>query len=129
MWETFPEIIRQHAILSSAVVLLVIVIITLVQKSIYTIGPTEVGLVRKRYGAPLPEDNPVAFHGEAGYQADLLMPGLRFKSVLVYAVTKYPPGCRYRLVRSASWSPKLDSLCPLAPSPRSIPRPLAISPI
>ena len=90
MWETFPEIIQQHAIVSSSVVLLVIVIVTLVQKSIYTIGPTEVGLVRKRFGAPLPEDNPVAFHGEAGYQADLLMPGLRFKSVLVYAVTKYP---------------------------------------
>src|ERR1035441_473033 len=90
MWESFPEIIQQHAIVSSAVVLLIIVIVTLIQRSIYTIGPTEVGLVRKRYGAPLPEDNPVACHGEAGYQADLLMPGLRFKSVLVYAVTKYP---------------------------------------
>ena len=46
--------------------------------------------MRKRFGAALPEDNPVAFHGEAGYQADLLMPGLRFKFVLVYAVTKHP---------------------------------------
>src|SRR5208283_166333 len=33
---------------------------------------------------------PIAFLGEAGYQADLLMPGLRFKFVLVYAVTKHP---------------------------------------
>jgi regulator of protease activity HflC (stomatin/prohibitin superfamily) len=49
-----------------------------------------VGLVRKRFGAALPEDNPIAFLGEAGYQADLLMPGLRFKFVLVYAVTKHP---------------------------------------
>jgi hypothetical protein len=49
-----------------------------------------VGLVRKRVGAALPEDNPIAFLGEAGYQADLLMPGLRFKFVLVYAVTKHP---------------------------------------
>jgi len=46
-------------------------------KSIYSIGPTEVGLVRKRFGKKLPGDNPVAFKGEAGYQAELLMPGLR----------------------------------------------------
>ena len=79
-----------HTIVWGGIVLLIIAIITLALKSIYSIGPTEVGLVRKRFGAALPEDNPVAFHGEAGYQADLLMPGLRFKFVLVYAVTKYP---------------------------------------
>jgi uncharacterized membrane protein YqiK len=81
---------QQHHFLSTLIVLLIIAIIILVVKSIYSIGPTQVGLVRKRFGAPLPEDNPIAFHGEAGYQADLLMPGLRFKFVLVYAVTKYP---------------------------------------
>jgi hypothetical protein len=58
--------------------------------SIYSIGPTQVGLVRKRFGSKLPGDNPVAFRGEAGYQADMLMPGLRFKLCLVYAVTKHP---------------------------------------
>jgi hypothetical protein len=58
--------------------------------SIYSIGPTQVGLVRKRFGKKLPGDNPVAFLGEAGYQADMLMPGLRFKLSLVYAVTKHP---------------------------------------
>jgi hypothetical protein len=58
--------------------------------SIYSIGPTEVGLVRKRFGARLPGDNPLAFRGEAGYQAEVLMPGLRFKLWLVYAVTKHP---------------------------------------
>jgi uncharacterized membrane protein YqiK len=58
--------------------------------SVYSIGPTEVGLVRRRFGRKLPGDNPVAFNGEAGYQAQLLMPGLRFKFVLVYAVTKAP---------------------------------------
>ena len=88
--ETFPEMIQQHFLASSSVVLLIIVVITLVLKSIYSIGPTQVGLVRKRFGASLPEDNPVALNGEAGYQADLLMPGLRFKFVLVYAVTKHP---------------------------------------
>ena len=58
--------------------------------SIYSIGPNQVGLIRKRFGAKLPGDNPVAFHGEAGYQAGLLMPGLRFKFCLPYAVTKHP---------------------------------------
>jgi uncharacterized membrane protein YqiK len=90
MWETIQEIIQQHPLLSGFIILLIIAIITLILKSIYSIGPTQVGLVRKRFGAALPEDNPIAFHGEAGYQADLLMPGLRFKNVLVYAVTKHP---------------------------------------
>ncbi len=58
--------------------------------SIYSIGPTQVGLVRKRFGTKLPGDNPLAFHGEAGYQGEMLMPGLRFKFSLVFAVTKHP---------------------------------------
>src|SRR5258705_7567970 len=58
--------------------------------SIYSIGPTQVGLVRKRFGAKLPGDNPLAFRREAGYQAEMLMPGLRFKLSLVFAVTKHP---------------------------------------
>jgi hypothetical protein len=65
-------------------------LLTVFFKSIYSIGPTQVGLVRKRFGAKLPGDNPVAFRGEAGYQAELLMPGLRFKLCLVYAVTPHP---------------------------------------
>jgi SPFH domain / Band 7 family len=66
------------------------VVLAILFCSFYSIGPTEVGLVRKRFGAKLPGDNPVAFRGEAGYQADMLMPGLRFKLWLVYAVTKHP---------------------------------------
>ena len=58
--------------------------------SIYSIGPTQVGLVRKRFGRKLPGDNPIAFQREAGYQAELLMPGLRFQFYLFYAVTKHP---------------------------------------
>src|SRR5437867_9911639 len=59
--------------------------------SIRRIGPTEVGLVTKRLGwRRLNEDNPIAFDKEAGYQADLLMPGLRFKAFLVFAVDKHP---------------------------------------
>ena len=62
----------------------------IILRSIYSIGPTQVGLVRKRFGAKLPGDNPLAFRGEAGYQSELLMPGLRFKLSLVFAVTKHP---------------------------------------
>ena len=50
-------------------------ILLILLSSIYSVGPTEVGLVRKRFGSKLPGDSPVATKGEAGYQADLLMPG------------------------------------------------------
>ena len=70
--------------------LIALVLAVLILMSIYSIGPTEVGLVRKRFGRKLPGDNPIALEGEAGYQADLLMPGLRFKFVAVYAVSKHP---------------------------------------
>jgi len=53
------------------------------------VGPTQIGLVRKSFGAKLSGNNPVAFEGEAGYQAELLMPGLRFKFCLIYDVTKH----------------------------------------
>ena len=60
-------------------------------KSIKTIGPTEVGLVTKRFGlGKLADDNPIAFKGEAGYQAKLLMPGLRFKLWPIFGVKKFP---------------------------------------
>jgi hypothetical protein len=43
--------------------------------SLHKIGPTEVGLITKRFSSKkLTKDNPVAFNGEAGYQADLLCP-------------------------------------------------------
>ena len=73
-----------------AFALAVLFALILLLKSIYSIGPTQVVLIRRRFGARLPGDNPIAFKGEAGYQADLLMPGLRFKFCLIYAVTKHP---------------------------------------
>ena len=82
--------------LDSATSLLAVVVVAatglfiILLTSIYSIGPTQVGLVRKRFGTKLPGDNPLAFHGEAGYQAEMLMPGLRFKFSLVFAVTKHP---------------------------------------
>lgn len=58
--------------------------------SIKIIGPAEVGLVMKRFGKKLSDDNPIAFKDEAGYQAELLMPGFRFKMWIFYKVTKFP---------------------------------------
>ena len=59
--------------------LVAFVVVFILWPSVRVIGPTEVGLVMKRFGSKLPSDNPIAFHGEAGYQAELLMPGVRFK--------------------------------------------------
>ena len=62
-----------------------------VLSSIKVIGPAEIGLVTKKLGFKgLDEGNPIALRGEAGYQADLLMPGLRFKLWPIYGVKKYP---------------------------------------
>lgn len=74
---------------TAASILLALAIIIL--PSLKIIGPTEVGLVMKRFGfRKLSEDNPIAFNGEAGFQADLLMPGLRFKLWILYKVGKFP---------------------------------------
>jgi SPFH domain / Band 7 family len=71
-----------------AVILLVIFYLWM---SVRVVGPTEVGLVMKRFGfRKLKDDNPIAFHGEAGYQADLLMAGRRWKPWLLYEVHRYP---------------------------------------
>jgi hypothetical protein len=59
--------------------------------SFWKIGPTEMGLVRKRFGfRKLDGGNVVGFRGEAGYQAELLRTGIRFKLWLIYAVQRRP---------------------------------------
>src|SRR5450755_3749836 len=77
---------------SLIVIIIVVVIIAFVAwKSFHSVGATEVGLVGKRFAfRKLDEDNPIAFRGEAGYQATLLMPGLRFKLWPLYGVKKFP---------------------------------------
>jgi len=63
---------------------------TLILLSLHRIGPTEVGLVTRRFSRRrLSEDNPIAFQGEAGYQAELLMPGIRFQFCLLYSVQRF----------------------------------------
>ncbi len=62
-----------------------------IARSIVVIGPAQVGLVIKRVSIRHnTTDGPIAFAGEAGYQADLLMPGVRFKLWPTYTVVKYP---------------------------------------
>ena len=73
------------------VIAIAVILAFFVVKSFHFIGSTEVGLVSKRFAhRKLGEDNPIAFHGEAGYQATLLMPGLRFKLYPLFGVAKYP---------------------------------------
>ena len=76
-------------IVIGAVVVLILLVVG--YQSVNQIGPTQVGLVTKRFGLKkLKDDSPIAFHGEAGYQAVLLMPGLRFKFWPLYGVRKFP---------------------------------------
>jgi regulator of protease activity HflC (stomatin/prohibitin superfamily) len=73
------------------VVIVVVFLILLIIPSLRRIGQTEIGLVSKRFSRKkLSEDNPVAFKGEAGYQAQLLMPGIRWKFWILYKVEKFP---------------------------------------
>ncbi|HET6953862.1 MAG TPA: SPFH domain-containing protein [Acidimicrobiales bacterium] len=68
-----------------------LVLAALVLKSVHRIGPSEVGLVTKKLGfKKLQGDNPVAFRHECGYQAELLMPGLRFRFWPVSSVSRHP---------------------------------------
>lgn len=59
-------------------------------KSLHQIGPTEFGLITKRFGKKLTGQTPIAFNGEAGYQAELLQPGLRFRLWPISVVEKFP---------------------------------------
>ncbi len=73
------------------VLVVVFLVAVLLFKSVHLIGPAQVGLVNKRLSfRKLNEDNPIAFRGEAGYQAELLTPGLRLKLWPVFAVQKFP---------------------------------------
>ena len=80
-----------------AAYLIIILFFVIVLPSFRVIGPTQVGLVMKRFSfKKLEEDNPIAFNGEAGYQADLLMPGWRWKLWILYSVQEIPVGADSR---------------------------------
>ena len=78
-------------VLTSAAGLCLLAALGVYLLSFHRIGPSEVGLVTKRFSAKkLSDDNLIAFSGEAGYQAELLMPGLRFRLWPLYAVQRFP---------------------------------------
>jgi hypothetical protein len=77
-------------VLSFLLAVIALFLVATLLQSFYSVGPTQIGLVRKRFGKKLPGNNPIAFQGEAGYQAELLMPGVRFKFKLFFNVTKHP---------------------------------------
>ncbi|UDY35684.1 SPFH domain-containing protein [Dermatobacter hominis] len=72
------------------VAVLVLVVLVVVLRSFHSVGPAEVGLVTKRIGRKLGDEQLVAMRGEAGYQAALLMPGLRFKPWPLFKVERFP---------------------------------------
>ena len=78
--------------LGVSLVVFVLLLVTLLigASSIHRIGPNEVGLVIKRWGRARTNDGPVALNGEAGYQADLLMPGIAVRLWPANRVEKHP---------------------------------------
>src|SRR2546422_4282610 len=78
-------------LLQSLLVFSAVLAVYVIWRSIVVIGPAEIALVVKRVARRHnPTAPPIAFAGEAGYQAELLMPGVRFKLWPTYAVTRYP---------------------------------------
>lgn len=74
-----------------AALVAVVLVLAVVLKSVHRIGAAEIGLVNKKLSfKKLHDDNPIAFEGEPGYQAVLLMPGLRFKIWPVFTVSRFP---------------------------------------
>src|SRR5213082_1198005 len=78
-------------LLQSLLVFSAVLAVYVIWRSIVVIGPAEIGLVVKRVSRRHnTTDTPIAIAGEAGYQAELLMPGVRFKLWPNYTVTRYP---------------------------------------
>lgn len=69
-----PEIVRFAPAAIAALAFFLVLL-----KSTYLIGPTEVGLVNRRSGSRKADPgNPISQAGEAGFQLDLLTPGVQF---------------------------------------------------
>jgi regulator of protease activity HflC (stomatin/prohibitin superfamily) len=89
--DQYIQLIRDFATSWLLLAALAFVVFVVILRSTRTIGPTEVGLVRKRFGnRKLGAGNAIAFNGEAGYQARLMMPGIQFKLWPLYDVTRHP---------------------------------------
>ncbi|HKA84978.1 MAG TPA: SPFH domain-containing protein [Acidimicrobiales bacterium] len=75
--------------LAIGILAVAVVLAAVVLASFHSVGPAQVGLVTKRVGRRLSADQILALKGEAGFQADLLMPGLRFKLWPVFSVERH----------------------------------------
>ncbi len=73
-----------------AILVIVVVIVLTALRSFHSIGPAEVGLIAKRLGRKLGNGQLIARRGEAGYQAELMMPGLHFKLWPLFKVQRFP---------------------------------------
>ncbi len=83
--------LSQLPIITITLVIFIITAVVIIFNSLKSIGPTEIGLVNKRLSfKKLSDDNPIAFNKEAGYQYELLMPGLRFKFWPIFHIEKHP---------------------------------------
>ncbi len=88
---TYIQYLEGHSGTWFLLVAVIAASVIVMMKSVRNIGPTEVGLVRKRFSVrKLHAGNAIAFVGEAGYQARLMMPGVQFKLWPVYDVTRHP---------------------------------------
>jgi len=90
MMDLLLQVLTSEPRISWLILVLVVLIIVMIN-SMWVIGPTQVGLVRKRFSRKrLEGGSPVALNGAAGYQAELLTAGLRFKLWPWYTVTRHP---------------------------------------
>lgn len=71
------ELLTAHWVVLGVAVA-VLVGLVLLFAGTWSIAEDESGLVIKKFGPPLPAGRLIALNGEAGYQADLLPPGLHF---------------------------------------------------
>jgi len=78
-----------QAVIPFAVPLFLLLLVA-ISLSVHRIGPNQVGLVIRRWGPRRARGGPIAFHGEAGYQADLLMPGIAIRVWPLNRVQKHP---------------------------------------
>jgi uncharacterized membrane protein YqiK len=76
-------------VLWGVVVIAAIILIWQVLKSFVHIGPTELGLVTKRFGGEL-KSGVIALNGETGYQDQLLRSGWHLKPRILFRVERFP---------------------------------------
>ena len=85
------SVLSEIPVFTMLLIIFLVTAIVIIFKSLKSIGPTEIGLVNKRFSfSKLTDDNPIGFNGEAGYQEQLLMPGLRFKLWPIFHIAKHP---------------------------------------